>query len=238
MPSTAQLALPLVMPAQAQKHVTVNQAFAILDTVTQLRVRDSATMTPPVSASEGEAFLVPAGAGGAWESRVGSIAVWGNGGWTYLAPRPGWRAWDEGLSGWQVFDGEAWVANAMAVSAGGARLSARTLEFDHAFVAGTTNLTASLIPAGAQVVGVSGRVTEAIGGAGLSKWRVGVTGSDNRYGSGLGVAKNAYVAGLSGSPVTYYSATPLLLSAEGGTFASGAVRLAVHLLEISPPRPI
>lgn len=238
MPSTAQLALPLVMPAQAQKHVTVNQAFAILDAVTQLRVTDSVTTTPPVSAGEGEAFLVPAGAGGAWESRIGSIAVWGNGGWTYLAPRPGWRAWDVGLSGWQIFDGEAWVADAMAVSAGGARLSGRILEFDHRLLAGTTNLTASVIPAGAQVVGISGRVIEAISGSGVSGWRVGVTGSDNRYGSGLGIAKNAYVAGLSGSPVTYYSATPLLLSAEGGNFASGAVRLAVHLLEISPPRPI
>src|SRR6188472_674929 len=133
MPSTAHLALPLVMPAQAQKHVTVNQALTILDTVTQLRVTDSATMTPPVSVSEGDAFLVPAGAGGEWEVRRGSVAVWNNGGWAYLSPRPGWRAWDEGLSAWQIFDGEAWVANALAVSPGGARLTARVLEFDHTF---------------------------------------------------------------------------------------------------------
>lgn len=238
MPSTAQLALPLVMPAQAQKHVTVNQAFAILDTVTQLRVTASSVAIPPSSASEGDAFLVPAGAGGEWEGRRGSVAVWSNGGWTYLSPRPGWRAWDEGLSGWQIFDGEGWLANALAVSPSGAGSCARVVEFDHTFVAGTTNLTAIGIPAGAQVIGVSARVITAISGPGLSGWRVGVGGSDDRYGWGLGIGRNSYVAGLSGSPVTYYSATPLLLSAEGGSFVSGVVRLALHLVEISPPRTV
>lgn len=238
MSSTVQLALPLVMPAQAQKHVTVNQALSILDTLTQLRVTSSVTATPPAAAGEGDAFLVPAGAGGVWADRAGSVAVWGNGGWSYLVPRPGWRAWDEESSGWQTFDGEAWAANVIAMSAGGARLSARVIEFDHQVVAGTTNLTTSLIPAGAQVAGISGRVISAISGAGLAGWRLGVAGADNRYGSGLGIARNAYVAGLSGSPVTYYSVTPLLLTAEGGTFASGVVWLAVHLVEISPPRPV
>lgn len=238
MPRTSELSLPLVMPAQAQKHVTVNQALAILDTVTQLRVKDSLTTTPPPSAGDGDAFLVPAGAGEAWAGKAGMIAAWSNGGWSYLTPRPGWRAWDERLAGWQMFDGSVWVPNALAVSAGGARLSARVLEFDHEIAAGATNLTTVRIPAGAQVVGLSGRVTSAVVGAGITGWRAGVTGSDNRYGSGLGLTRNAYVAGLSGAPVTYYAATPVLLSAEGGAFVSGTVRLALHLLEISPPRAV
>ena len=36
MAKTAQLDLPLVMPAQAQKHVTVNEALARLDAAAQL----------------------------------------------------------------------------------------------------------------------------------------------------------------------------------------------------------
>ena len=36
MARTAQLDLPLVMPAQAQKHVTVNEALARLDAAAQL----------------------------------------------------------------------------------------------------------------------------------------------------------------------------------------------------------
>lgn len=238
MPNTAQLSLPLVMPAQAQKHVTVNQAFAILDTVTQLAVRDSTAPTPPEPASEGDAFIVPHGAVGVWTSRVGEIATFSNGGWSYLTPRPGWRAWDERLSGWRLFDGRAWLPNALAVSGGGAVLAARVLEFDHEIVPGTTNATLVKIPAGAQVIGVSGRVTATITGTGITGWRAGVVGSDNRYGSGLGLARNAYLAGLSGAPVTYYAPTSILLSSEGGAFASGTVRLAMHLMEISPPRAV
>lgn len=238
MPSTTQLSLPLVMPAQAQKHVTVNQALSILDTVTQLRVKSSTTTTPPASANEGDAFVVPNDAGGVWAGYVGSVAVWTNGGWSYLTARPGWRAWDEGGCGWQLFDGTEWASNALATSPGGSKLAARVLEFDHTIAAGATNLTSVPIPASAQVIGVSGRVMQAISGSGLTGWRIGVSGSDNRYGSGLGTARNAYLSGLSGAPVTYYAATPLLVSAEGGVFASGKVRIAMHLLEIFPPRAV
>lgn len=238
MPSTAQLSLPLVMPAQAQKHVTVNQAFTILDTVTQLSVKGASNSVPPATPSEGEAFLVPEGASGLWAGRRGTVAVWSNGGWIHLVPRPGWRAWNEEQAAWQLFDGLGWISDATAVSPGGASLVARIVEFDHVIAAGTTNATAGLIPAGAQVVGVSGRVTQTIVGSGTTGWRIGVPGSDNRYGSGLGTMQNAIASGLTGSPVTYYAATPLLLTAEGGAFVSGKLRLAVHLLEVRPPRAV
>jgi hypothetical protein len=65
-----------------------------------------------------------------------------------------------------------------------------------------------------------------------------VAGSDSRYGSGLGIGLNSYLIGLSGTPVTYYEATPLLLSAEGGSLSSGTVRLALHVVQLEPPRPV
>lgn len=236
MTKTAQLMLPLVMPGQAQKHVTVNQAFALLDALTQLRVESASISVPPEDSAEGAAYLVPAGAEGEWKSKENSIAVLSNGGWMFLTPRAGWRAWDQEQAGWWIFDGLNWVANALAISPGGAKLSARIIEFDHTFYSGTTNATVEQIPAGAQVFGVSGRVVLPITGAGTSSWRIGVAGEDDRYGNRLGTALNSYVAGLSGAPVTYYSNTPLLLSAEGGSFSTGMVRLSIHLLEIEPPR--
>lgn len=238
MTRTAQLSLPLVMPAQAQKHVTVNQALSVLDTVTQLGVRSSVVSSSPDAVNDGDAFIVPVDAAGEWQGRSGAVAVWNNGGWSYLNARPGWRAWDESLSGWQIFDGVTWVPNALATSGGGAILSARVMEFDHSFGTGESNTTDGVVPAGAQVVGVSGRVIEAITGYGITGWRVGVGGADTRYGSRLGVALNSWLTGLSGSPVTYYSDTPLLLTAEGGRFATGKVRLAVHLIEIVAPSPV
>jgi hypothetical protein len=238
MAKTAQLDLPLVMPAQAQKHVTVNEALARLDAAAQLRVISSVVAAPPASAADGASWLVPVGASEDWSGKGGQIAVRCNGGWTYLAPRAGWRAWDESRGGHQMFDGSGWVPDAAVVSPHGAGTLWRVLEFEHGVTAGASNSTAVAIPAQAQVIGVTGRVVGALTGAGLTSWRIGVAGSDNRYGSGLGIGLNSYLVGLSGSPVTYYTDTPLLITAEGGSFGSGAIRLALHLVQLEPPRAV
>lgn len=238
MAKTAQLELPLVLPAQAQKHVTVNEALARLDAVAQLRVVSSVLAIPPTAAADGASYLVPEGAAGDWSGMAGRIAVRSNGGWQFLMPRAGWSAWDEGRYGRLTFDGTAWVPEAIAVSPGGAGTALRVIEFDHAVTPGATNATAVQIPAHAQVLGVTGRVLVGLSGAGLTGWRIGVAGSDNRYGSGLGTGKNSYLVGLSGAPVTYYSPTALLLTGEGGSFASGTIRLALHVLTLQPPRAL
>jgi hypothetical protein len=238
MAKTAQLDLPLIAPAQAQKHVTVNEALARLDATAQLRVISSVVGAPPAGAAEGAGYLVPAAASGDWSGKSGQIAVRSNGGWSYLAPKAGWRAWDESRGGHLMFDGSGWVADAVTVSAHGAGLLWKVVEFDHVIISGAANSTAVAIPNQAQVVGVTGRVVGAITGAGLASWRIGVAGSDNRYGSGLGIALNSYLVGLSGAPVTYYADTPLLLTAEGGSFGGGVVRLALHLVQLEPPRAV
>lgn len=235
MSRTAHLDLPLVLPAQAQKHVTVNEALARLDAVAQLRVISSGVGTPPGGVGEGASYLVPAGAGGDWAGMAGRIAVRANGGWVFLTPRAGWRSWDESSAGVLTFDGTDWVADALAVSPHGAGTAWRVIEFDHPVVPGATNTTAVTIPSHSQVVGVTARVVVGLSGA-VTGWKVGIAGSADRYGSGLGVAAGSYLVGLSGSPVTYYSATPLLLTAEGAAFASGTVRLAIHVLTLQPPR--
>jgi hypothetical protein len=236
MARTAHLDLPLIMPAQAQKHVTVNEALARLDATVQLRVISSVTDAPPAAAADGASYLIPDPASGEWNGRSGQVAVWSNGGWVYLAPRAGWRAWDEGRSGHHAFDGTAWVPDALVVSPNGAATLSKVIEFDHAVVAGATNAPAVSIPSHSQVVGVTGRVLNPLTGPGLTGWRVGVAGSDDRYGSGLGLAAGSYLLGLSGAPVTYYGPTPLVLTAEGGQFAAGDIRLALHVVQLAPPR--
>lgn len=236
MAKTAQLDLPLLMPSQAQKHVTVNEALMRLDAAVQLRVESSTVLVPPEPSSDGTSFLVPSDAVGPWQDNAGRIAVWSNGGWVYLSPKAGWRAWDESLGGYQMFDGTAWQRDAIAVSSGGAGTGWKVVAFDHEVVAGGENVSSVLIPEGAQVLGVTGRVIVPLAGSGLASWRIGVSGAEDRYGSGIGKALNSVLVGLSGSPVTYYAPTPLLLTAEGGTFASGRMSLAIHLLQLTPPR--
>lgn len=238
MAKTSQFELPLVMPAQAQKHVTVNTALARLDAVVQLRVRASSIASPPEHGSDGEAYIVPAGAVEAWAGRRGQIAIWSNGGWDFISPKAGWKAWDESAASFIVHDGSDWVPGDAPVSPGGATTRMSVREFDHEIEAGAFHFTSFRIPKFAQVIAISGRVLEPISGPGLSTWRVGVEGATRRYATDLGTARNSFVIGITGSPTTYYEDTPLRITADSGDFASGTVRFALHMLEIQPPREI
>lgn len=235
MARTAQLGLPLVAPAQAQKHVTVNEALARLDAATQLRVLSSTVAEPPVSVVEGSVYIVPTGAIREWQDKSAKLAAYNNGGWLFITPKAGWRAWDSSQSAYLIYDGSQWRPNVAAVSPSGAATLVTVIEIDHSVAAGQTNLLSGAIPARSLVFGVTGRVVAAVSGAGLKSWRVGVPGFDNRYGTSLGIALNSSLVGLSGTPLTYYDATPLLLSGEGGGFASGRIKIAVHLMQLVPP---
>lgn len=236
MARTTQLGLPLVLPSQAQKHVTVNEALVRLDAAAQLSVLSAAERVAPASVVEGDTYIVASGSSGAWSNRSGEVAIWSNGGWVFLSPKQGWRAWNKAAASALFYDGASWQPGVISVSSGGASTRNIIIEFDHLVTAGVVNLTSTKIPAGMQVIGLSGRILESIRGA--SSWRAGVQGADNRYASGLSVAKDAYLSGLSGAPVTYYENTPLCLTAEGAAFNGGRVRLAIHGLQISPPRAI
>jgi len=61
MSETKKLALPLMAEAQAQKHVTHNEALLKLDALVQLSVRSRALADPPAAPVDGEAWIVAAG---------------------------------------------------------------------------------------------------------------------------------------------------------------------------------
>ena len=103
------LALPLMMAAQAQKHVTHNEALLRLDLLVQLAVAGFDAETPPTSPAEGEIWALGASPTGAWAGAAGQLAAWLDGAWTFLAPAPGWRAWSA-ADGLRVFDGTLWSA--------------------------------------------------------------------------------------------------------------------------------
>ncbi|KAB2846219.1 MAG: DUF2793 domain-containing protein, partial [Hyphomicrobiaceae bacterium] len=59
---TPNLSLPYIIAAQAQKHVTHNEALRTLDAVVQLSVLDKDLSAPPVSPLDGDRYIVAAGA--------------------------------------------------------------------------------------------------------------------------------------------------------------------------------
>ncbi|MCV6598437.1 MAG: DUF2793 domain-containing protein [Mangrovicoccus sp.] len=235
MSNTANLELALVQPSQAQKHVTVNEALTRLDGLCQTRLLSISVSTPPVAPQEGAAFGVPAGALEAWEGQDGKLAIFSNGGWVFVSPRPGWRGYIVDLGACAIHDGSDWQPDALAVSPGGAASMMRVIEFDQELSSGASLLSDQVIPAGSVVIGVTGRVIEEITGS-LSSWQLGVAGSNDRYGSDIGLSAGAWLRGLTGQPVSYYDDTPLRLGAQSGDFAGGKIRFALHLFTIGLPR--
>lgn len=109
MDSSPNLGLPYIAAAQAQKHVTHNEALRVLDALVQLSVADIAD-TPPVAAEPGARHIVGPAPTGAWAGQAGAVALWDDGAWQFFAPQPGWRAWRRDTAQTVVFDGTAWLA--------------------------------------------------------------------------------------------------------------------------------
>ncbi|NPD14041.1 DUF2793 domain-containing protein [Xinfangfangia sp. D13-10-4-6] len=102
------LALPLILPAQAQKHVTHNEALLALDAIVQLAVLDRDRTAPPETASPGDRHLVAGAGAGLWAGQGGQIAVLAGTGWQFHAAQPGWQAYVLAEGQLAVFDGLAW----------------------------------------------------------------------------------------------------------------------------------
>jgi hypothetical protein len=111
MPDTStHLLLPYLLAAQAQKHVTVNEALRLLDGLVQLAVLDRHLAAPPASPADGARYIVASGATGAWAGWDLNVAYWVDGAWMRLVPRPGWQSWVVDEATFLGWNGTAWSA--------------------------------------------------------------------------------------------------------------------------------
>ncbi len=103
------LDLPFIQPAQAQKHLTHNDAIELLDMIVQLTVQDFEAQTPPVAPQEGETWALGDAPTGEWAGADGQLASFRGGGWLFILPREGWRAWGTTLGEIRVYSGQTWA---------------------------------------------------------------------------------------------------------------------------------
>lgn len=113
MPETSpNLSLPYLLPAQAQKHVTHNEALERLDALAQLVVEGFGATTPPADPGLGQIWAVGSGAGGDWAGQGGKLALRVAGDWLFIAPREGWRAWGRAEAELRIWRGSSWQPQA------------------------------------------------------------------------------------------------------------------------------
>ncbi|MEQ8435532.1 MAG: DUF2793 domain-containing protein [Oceanicaulis sp.] len=115
---TPRLGLPWLMPAQARKHVTVNEALGRLDAITGAAVASRTLAAQPSAPDEGDAYILPAGASGSeWEAFVEhDLAYFQDGAWARVAARAGLTAYVADESALVMFDGGAWTAFSDAIA--------------------------------------------------------------------------------------------------------------------------
>ncbi|RIY01256.1 DUF2793 domain-containing protein [Aureimonas flava] len=110
MSRSPRLSLPLLMPQQAQRHLTLNDAFRLLDVLVQTAVVSAERSDEPDAGEEGQLFILPPGATGArWsEMETGSLALFDNGGFVEIRPVAGQLAYVTDRRSLLLFDGAAW----------------------------------------------------------------------------------------------------------------------------------
>lgn len=232
MTSTPRLALPAIEAAQAQKHVTHNEALTLLDALTQLAVESRALTAPPGSPADGACYIPAASATAAWSGWDGQIAQYSGGGWLRIVPVSGLKAWIKAERLTVTYEDSSW-RDGVALTAHGGRVTLRAKE-EELTLAGAFVETAdaAFIPDRAIVLGVSSRTTLAITGA--TSYGVGTASNTTQFGDLLGITLGAANVGVIG-PAGFYADTKVRVTANGGSFTVGKVRLIVYFLEMSAP---
>lgn len=124
MDETPNLRLPYLVAAQAQKHVTHNEALRMLDAVVQLSVKDKDLSVPPATVADGDRYIVATPASGVFAGKEGQIAAFQDNAWMFYAPLVGWLTWIIDEERLYVFNGTSWVA---FVGSGGGEVNPASL---------------------------------------------------------------------------------------------------------------
>jgi hypothetical protein len=137
-----------------------------------------------------------------------------------------------GSNAWTVVDqGYASALATVAQGANGANIQFGVLETLVSGMSGASVNAPTQIPANCIVLSVGAWVVTTI--TGPTSYQVGVAGNLTQFGSGLALTAGSTNYGLIG-PTAFYSATPLTLTATGGNFTAGAVRLSIHYINANP----
>jgi hypothetical protein len=232
MANTTNLLLPYLEASQAQKEVTVNTTLTKLDALVMLSVKDRDLSTPPVSPTEGHRYIVAASPTGSWTGQTGKIAAYQSGGWVFYAPKIGFQAYIEDESITVFYTGSSWNVigqDTLISKSTGEFFKISRKELDVTLGSGTTITATNFINNRAIVFGIACRVMTTITGA--TSFNIGISGEPNKFGGSIGVAADSTNIGVI-NPQAFFANTNVLITANGGNFSGGSIKLIQHYVEM------
>jgi hypothetical protein len=114
--ATERLKLPFIMPSQAQKHITHNEALWQLDSLVHAAIVTRGLTTPPAMPADGSCYIPAVASGGLWTGHDGELAIASGATWTFLAPHSGMQAYVEDEDTFVYHDGSAWAEMSSSLS--------------------------------------------------------------------------------------------------------------------------
>lgn len=111
MPNTPKLDMPEISESQASKYLTHNEALRILDATVQCVAISNVVTVPPGSPSDGDMYIVGAGATGTWSGHDDELAYYRSSSWVFITPQEGWHCWVLSSGAWFMYQSAStgWV---------------------------------------------------------------------------------------------------------------------------------
>lgn len=109
MTNTTNLNIALIAQNQAQKEVTANEAFSLIDAILNRGAVHRGTNTPPGSPLAGDLYIIGSSPTGAWAGHANHIAYY-NTAWKFIAPNEGMTIWVNDEDAQYSWSGVAWVS--------------------------------------------------------------------------------------------------------------------------------
>jgi hypothetical protein len=114
---TPRLALPFILPGQAQKEFYHNEALLKVDIALHPAVEGQTLTAPPESPLVGQSWVVAPEAAGAWTGKSGMLAGWTEGGWRFVQPIPGMLVWSKSEGHWLHWRAGGWSSGELSATA-------------------------------------------------------------------------------------------------------------------------
>ena len=248
---SSRLSLPYILPSQAQKHVTVNEALRKLDGIVQLTLHAAVSVVPPENPAPGDSHFVGADATGVWLDRDGQIATWQDGGWIFTTPQRGWRAYLLSENELAIFDGLTWTSLPTGTEPSPAPATPDRVNLigglDLIVNRYTLDLTAAnqvdvgfqgYLPSHHLVFGLTAVITEAITGSTLIN--IGDAVSSYRFATRMSGDEGTQVLGLCNPPLVYWQPTDLFIRTGNARvnenrITGGKIDIVLYMLTFQYP---